>query len=226
MSRNYKSKQLYSIKENGIVIRIRCHYNVETDHSTINTEFNKKYVNNRKYKTLYCITEENIGTQIECSYNINTDHITITTGFYKNGGDYNKSKNNKFCPTYLGVIIAEKILSKIFKKVKVMPYNNCGYDFVCGKDYKIDVKSACKPRHGRYLDRWTFHIHKNKIADYFLCLAFDNRDDLNPQYLWLIPGNILNNNISITISKTTLDKWEQYEQPLDKVISCCNTMKN
>lgn len=134
----------------------------------------------------------------------------------------NKISSNKNCTTYLGGL-AEEMLINIFKDVKVMPIGNPGFDFYCAKKYKIDVKSSAL---GRKHGRWDFVINKNTTADYFLCIAFESRDDLdNPSHLWLIPGHVLNHLTGAVIHKTTLDKWSQYEQSLDKVIECCNKMK-
>ena len=78
-----------------------------------------------------------------------------------------------------------------------------------------------------YKGYWFFSINKNQIADYFLCIAFDNRDDLNPEYLWLIPGSDVNDKSGISIAESTIDKWSKYElDKLDDIISCCNNMKN
>ena len=132
------------------------------------------------------------------------------------------SEMNKNCPTYLGITIAEQILSHIFKNVQIMPYGNHGYDFKCGKGYLVDVKSACFIKN---YSIWSFHIRQNLIADYFLCLGFDNREDLNPLHLWLIPANDINHLTQASISESTLDKWSEYEQSLDEVLVCCNKMK-
>lgn len=136
------------------------------------------------------------------------------------------SEINKDCGIYLGCHVAEKVLSYVFKNVQRMKMNNPGYDFVCGKGYKVDVKSSCiHGRDGRS-DQWIFIINRNTIADFFLCLAFDNRNDLNPEYMWLIPGNVLNHLTGTSISRSTLNKWLKYEQSIDKVISCCDDMKD
>ena len=141
-----------------------------------------------------------------------------------NGFEIDKSSKrviNKNCSQYLGCYIAEQILSKIFKDVKVMPQQNHGYDIICNQDKKIDIKSSATG----YKDNWHFNIWRNKIADYFLCIAFDNREDLNPVHLWLIPGEDINHLTGIEILKSKLSKWSKYEQPIDKVITCCNEMK-
>lgn len=95
--------------------------------------------------------------------------------------------------SYLGVHISEHVLSNFFDHVKRMPLNNPGYDFICGRGYKIDAKSSCLQHPGDSVPAWRFSIRKNKIADYFVCLAFDNREDLRPQHIWVIPAAAVNN---------------------------------
>ena len=140
---------------------------------------------------------------------------------YKNGG--NLMSENTECSQYLGVHVAERVLSKVFKDVVQMPHNNPGYDFICNKGKKIDVKSSCSHKKGR---NWTFDIGRNQIADLFLCLTFDNREDLNPLNIWLIPGDIINHLTTASISKSTLSKWDKFKLDIDKVASCCTTLKH
>lgn len=129
---------------------------------------------------------------------------------------------NKECAQYLGCYITEQVLSKIFKNVKMMPFGNHGFDIICDNGYKVEIKSSATGDKNGY---WKFAIRKNDIADYFLLMAFDNRENLNPIHLWLIPGKDINHLTSIDIHKTTLEKWIKYEQPLDKVLTCCNEMR-
>jgi len=132
----------------------------------------------------------------------------------------------KDCSAYLGIHIAERVLSKFFDNITRIPMNNPGYDFICGRGFKIDVKSVCRSVHAHHADRWQFTLRKNKVPDYFLLLAFDNRESLKPEHIWLIPGNGVNHLHSIGISVTSLRNWEQYEKPLDRVIHCCNVIRN
>ena len=130
--------------------------------------------------------------------------------------------DNKECSTYLGSI-AETILSNMYNDVRVMPYGNHGFDIICNRDFMIDIKSSAT---GDKLGYWTFRIKQNQMADYFLCIAFNNRDDLyNPAHLWMIPGRDVNHLTGLQISKTTVDKWCKYELSLDKLLSCCNNMR-
>lgn len=132
---------------------------------------------------------------------------------------------NRSCSSFLGVHVAEQVLFKIFKNVTKMPYGNPGYDFICNKGRKVDVKSSCtRPQYNR-APSWSFKINRNEIADYFLCIAFDNRTDLNPLHLWLIPGNTINRFSHISASEKTMSKWNEFLLPLDNVIACCDSMK-
>lgn len=145
--------------------------------------------------------------------------------YRKNNGGLLASEN-KDCSSYLGCIISEDILSKVFKDVIRMPYGNIGFDFLCAKNKKIDVKSSvCHITSGKS-DHWNFGFNKNKIADYFLCIAFDNRKDLNPLYMWLLPSELVNHLTGTSISLVTISKWDAYRYPIDNVIKCCNIKRN
>ena len=126
---------------------------------------------------------------------------------------------------YLGVYVAERVLSKYFDNIIKMPYGNPGYDFVCGKGFKIDAKSACLQYQRGHSPRWKFNINRNKVADHFLCLGFDDRDHLSPKKIWLIPGAEISHHVNISISSTS-HRFDKYERPIDKVIACCNAMKS
>lgn len=132
---------------------------------------------------------------------------------------------NKECSLYLGVHVAERVLSQVFDYVKVMPMNNPGYDLICNRKMLIDVKSACRCTSPIRNDRWSFYTRENQIADYFLCLAFDNRKDLNPEHIWLIPRKDVNNSHCITVAVTKTDKWDKYALKIDEITSCCADMK-
>ena len=142
------------------------------------------------------------------------------TRHHRNQGHQPMNKN-KACSQYLGVFVAERVLSHVFKNVIRMPNGNRGYDFICNKGYMIDVKSSCLNKDGK----WRFKIKHNIIANYFLCLAFDNREDLNPLHVWLISGEKLNHLMLTSIQPSTIHKWDEYRLDIGKVISCCNVMK-
>jgi len=133
---------------------------------------------------------------------------------------------NKECSAYLGIYVAERVLANVFKNVEVMPYSNPGFDFICNRGKKIDVKSACTVHGvGNRSSCWNFHIDKNKTPDYFLCLAFDDRTNLNPLHIWLIPSHIINHLVSASISISTISKWDEYMLNTNDVIEQCNILK-
>ena len=131
---------------------------------------------------------------------------------------------NKECSQYLGIVVAEKILSKVFKHVERFPLHNHGYDFICGKGFKIDVKSSDVIQRTKNSQQWQFDIRKNKECDFFLCIAFD-RSELKPLKLWLIPSRIVSHLETLSIGQSRFSMWSQWEQPLDKVVACCDSMK-
>ncbi len=156
--------------------------------------------------------------------------------WYNHTHNINKPMHiNKDCSLYLGVYWAETILSKIYENVQIMPINNPGYDFICKNGYKIDVKSSCLGIE----NRWVFSIKKNKIADFFLLIAFDNRESKKPEHIWLIKNNEciiterksypLNEKRLVTIHNTeiSLFNYKPYEQTtkLEKAINYCNTLR-
>lgn len=164
---------------------------------------------------------------------------------YKDWNEYTRERShitgktqpaleNKKCAHYLGDV-AEKYLSKIFDNVTRMSYGNSGYDFICGKGFKIDVKSACiKLCSHSNSNTFSFRIRHNKIADYFLLLAFDNRKSLNPKHIWLIKNNEIirekkfneYDTFCITMSKTNDFKKYELNDKLEILINYCNTLKN
>jgi len=143
--------------------------------------------------------------------------------FYAVGGK--SMSDNKECSSFLGVHVAERVLAHVFKDVKKMTYGNSGYDFICNRGKKIDVKSSCIHYQRKRNPYFAFTFNKNKIADHFLCMAFDDRNDLNPLYIWLLPGSEFNHLVGTRISTATIDKWDEYRQPIDKALVCCSILK-
>lgn len=132
---------------------------------------------------------------------------------------------NRECSLYLGVHVAERVLSHIFNHVHRMPNGNPGFDFTCGGGYDVDVKCSCRHHSKKHVDNWTFTIRKNQIAQYFLMLAFNNRNDLDPEHIWLIPAAAINHLMLASISETTLTKWGEYALDTSKVSACCDIMR-
>jgi len=184
-----------------------------------------------------------IKKQIEKYWN-NRENIRTRNSILRHSSGQNKSlSENKECGAYLGIYIAERILSHMFDNVQRMSYGNPGYDFICNKGYKIEVKSACLckiiSRYKHEYFSWRFTIKKNRTADYFLLLAFDNRNDLNPMHIWLIKrGEIIetiftkvciNDKQLLSIQNIirSINKYSKYELPskLEKIKNCCISLK-
>ncbi len=130
--------------------------------------------------------------------------------------------SNRSCSMYLGCHIAERVLSKLFTDVEWMPCNHPGYDFITSTGLKIDVKASCKRKDGT----WSFGIRRNVAADFFLCIAFDDRNSLTPLYLWLIPGKDVNSKVAISIRSNRMCKWDGYSLDMYDLVNQCDYIVN
>ena len=126
------------------------------------------YPSHKKNRSYVCIKCSKLNGKEYRHNNIEKIRQDWRDTYYRMSGG-SSSRNNKSCSNYLGIVISERILSDIFENVVTMPPNNKGYDFICNSGKKIDVKSSCKTK----LNGWNFYINKNKIAEYFLCLALN-----------------------------------------------------
>jgi hypothetical protein len=121
---------------------------------------------------------------------------------------------NPSCSWYLGVHLAETLLLTNFKSAIRMPANNRGYDFLCGKGFKVDVKSSRRLyQYGRF-PHWCFTIDKNQIADYFACIAFTDTECPTPLHYWLIPSFKVKHLVGLSIQEKSMQKWDEYKKPL------------
>lgn len=170
---------------------------------------------------------------------------------FKDWNDYSNRKRwekgnglpmnmNKSCSSYLGVYIAEGILPELFEKPTMMPYGNKGFDAICKNGFKIEVKSACIQVTREIYESWKFPVRRNRCADYFMFIAFDNRVDLNVRHIWLIKGNEfiigrnemnrkLNDYLNFSVSNVpeSLNKFKSYElvDKLDMANDLCKKFK-
>lgn len=133
---------------------------------------------------------------------------------------------NKDCATYLGIVVGERLCKHLFNDVEMMSYGHSGYDLICNKGMKIDVKTAVVTLNNGKNQHWQFTISKNKIADYFILVAIDNRTDLNLIHQWLIPGEVINNKMKIAVYLNTVHKWSQWEKNINDAQLCCTAMKS
>lgn len=135
------------------------------------------------------------------------------------------ANKNRMCSKFLGEHVAERLLCRMFNDVDRAPPNTPGYDFACSNGYLIDSKASCIHIRDNKSPHWHFNIRRNTIADYFVLLAFDNRNYINPLYVWMIPGHVVNHLMTAGISESTIDKWKDYALDITKVVSCCDTMR-
>ena len=137
------------------------------------------------------------------------------------------ARENPECSGYIADL-AEQICAHYFDGVKRMPNCHPGYDLICRKGFRIDVKSSCRIKirsHPNASDQWMFTLKRNSVADYFLCLAFRDRETREPEHIWLIPSETVNHLFVLGIAESRLAKWAEFEKPLDKVLACCSSLR-
>ena len=173
---------------------------------------------NEKRKQLFTINIEQTAISQNAICNTLNDGIHILN-------DIRPHRHNKKCANYLGVDITEEVLSNMFKNVIKMRHGYIGYDFICNRGMKIDSKASVMRVRNKQTGQWQFNTNKNIIADYFIFLAFDDRTHLTPLHIWMMPTKYFDGVGSANISVATIDKWDEYRLPLDKVVKCCDTLR-
>lgn len=94
---------------------------------------------------------------------------------------------NEDCSDYFGIHIAERYISSLFEDPIRMPLKNPGFDWICKNGKKIQNKARCLIFDIRNNSvGWSFKIDCNDNTDYFILSGWNNRDDLEPMYIWLI----------------------------------------
>ena len=116
-----------------------CHKEYREDH--------KEEIKESK-KSNYIDHKEKIRDKHKGYYQKNKEEIKETNkDYYHNRGGrekrgYQSMYENKDCASYLGIVIGERLIRHLFNDVEVMPPGNMGFDFICNKGKKIDVKSS------------------------------------------------------------------------------------
>lgn len=132
---------------------------------------------------------------------------------------------NKLCSQYLGIVIGERLVRHLFKDVQVMPHGNPKFDFICNRGKKVDVKTSTTHFRKGNTPHWEFKTNRNTTVDFFILVAFDNRTDLNPLHMWMIPGNELSHLTSGKISSSTIHKWDVWKKDINDAELCCTEIK-
>ncbi len=91
-------------------------------------------------------------------------------------------RENRKNTRFIGVYIAESSVNKLFEGSQRMRLRNPGYDIICNKGYKIDVKASTLSA----TNTFGFHIHENRIADYLILIGYNNIIELKPLHIWII----------------------------------------
>ena len=117
-------------------------------------------------------------------------------------------EENIDCPLYFGQYIEEKYVSQIFEDPVpfTFPIDELGritdtrkpYDFLCKQGFKIKHVASClrtRKSDNKEIDvgsdrkYWGWLIRRNPIPDYWMISGWDNRESLEPLFVWMIKGH-------------------------------------
>ncbi len=149
-----------------------------------------------------------------------------------NNGECSPMSENYECASYFGVHIAENYISKLFEDPVVAPYGTRGYDWICKKGKKIELKSRCLQRQGKRIG-WNFTgIDYNTTADYFMLSGWKDRESLLHLYVLMFHRKDMirgrefwdRESFYITNRPKYLIEFRKYElkDKLDKLKELCN----
>lgn len=149
-----------------------------------------------------------------------------------NNGIQVPMSENENCSYYFGIEIAEKYISALFDNPIRMSVNNPGFDWICKKGKRIQNKARCLEYHINRWIGWNFPIKYNNNTDYFIFSGWNNREDLEPMYMWLIHKDDIirgrklwrRDSFSITNKPEYLAELKKYEitDKLEKLKEYCN----
>ncbi len=149
-----------------------------------------------------------------------------------NKGIRSPASENEDCNTYFGIYITENYVIKTFEDPIKAPPNNPGFVWFCKNGKKIEHKAACLTFDKYGNSKWHFPIEYNNIADYFILSGWNNREDLEPMYIWIyykddiVRGRKFWRRDSFPIANKPkyLEKLKEYEikDKLDKLKELCN----
>ena len=153
--------------------------------------------------------------------------------YYHNGGGKEKRGRismykNKNCAHYLGIVVAERLIKHLFNDVVMMPFGHPGYDMICNRGKKINVKAStinARQNKNSIMKSWKFNINYNKKCDFYLLMAFDDVINLTPLFAWMVPGNEVSNKSGLRISLSNIHRWDDWKIDLDNAQACCDLMK-
>jgi hypothetical protein len=180
---------------------------------------------------------------------------------YRNRGVVPQSENID-CPLYFGEYIEKKYVSRMFDEPTVFEYpkddmgriidNRKPYDFLCKRGLKIKHVASCLRRKksdntefavGGIREYWGYLIRRNSIPDYWVLSGWDNRESLEPMYVWVIKKDeIIENQLvkmknvpfynrdsfTIYLNIKGINKMSKYEvsSKLDKLKEICKFEAN
>lgn len=181
-------------------------------------------------------------------------------GYRANGGL--PKEENVDCSLYFGEYIEKKYVSKIFEDPIPFefPKDELGriidkrkpYDFLCKQGLKIKHAASCLRRKesnntevavGSVREYWGYLIRRNPIPDYWVLPGWNDRESLEPMYVWIIRGHdefltqVMydkgyqfqdRDSFTIYFNEKGIKKMKKYEvtDKLDKLKDICMNVRN
>ena len=158
-----------------------------------------------------------------------------------NSGRRSPYFENENCTMYLGISIGEELFKEFlltyFERVIGFHPHNRGFDFICkdprqefidrhphlrlerNKEYMIQLKLLCLQSNDDGWNGWNFHVDHNRIPDFYILSAWDNREYLNPIHIWMFHKNDIIRkkefwqriSLCITNKQIYLEEYKKYE---------------
>ena len=136
---------------------------------------------------------------------------------------YRPRSKYRNCAPKFGVFIAERLCKHIFKNLNIKA--DSVFNLIYCGNKKIYVKTASITLNNNKQPKWSFVLNRNNDVDYLLCIALDNQIDLNVLYMWMIPGMVINQKRTISISSSSIYKWNGWKVDIKDAQLCCAEMK-
>ena len=233
--------------ENGIKMK-QCHHKYDGDkilNLTLANEGEIIQAKDARYLRRKKTTEK---LRLNCGYG--TYYSRISKG-------HMPMDENPDCPLYFGEYIEKKYVMTIFEDVIPFesPKNEYGrlldnhkkYDWICKNEKKIKHIASCVRlddshiyKNGDRIPYFGYSIRRNKVPDYYMLSGWDNRESLEPQFVWLVNNKEdfrtqygyrkfwRTETFLIYITKKGISRMEKYEMNniLEKLKDSCMNSKN
>lgn len=223
--------------ENGIKVTMNTH--IDGDKLLVMSKANVEEVmttqETRRIRTLR--TAKNKGFETTADY--------FRSTLYGRGVSSPHSEN-KECTRYFGDYIEREYVMRIFenvvplKKELYSKHLRRPYDYECKNGFKLKHVASCiRIDSSHEIPYWGFLIKRNNIPDYWVLSAWDDRESLNPKYVWIIRGDEIfvtqvsrkpfydRESLTVYATKKSIERMSKYDATsrLEQLKDICNVAR-